>query len=767
MNRIASRLVFLFLLVFGGYAQSAYAQNCNTPVVDAAGIFGSDIGRVESAVQGLQNLGAEVRIRTYKRGENLDVIEKRLENQCLTWQSADGGRKNNLIVMMISIEDRQFGFYAGEQWRSTLEPYYTSIENDHMIPRFRDKDFAGGFVAGLERMTRLVDAKVNVSVETVPPQVIIERPVVVGEPADLSGLWSVLGWLVGLVALGAALFGLYWFVKVRAQERERRRAAQQKAVLAKQTAASRINSISQNMPLLEAQVSSLASNVSAEDGAAFEATLETIQKIAGPATESYADLDNTASDPSREGLTVQEYDQIDSAYQIRVIDPVVEAERMMKSAEEEMTKLQAVMAELPGRVNETRDLVGAKAPREINKVRELGYRTNESDRLVADANNLLELSVADLGLKRFNSARVNVEKAGKAAVDAVSLAQGLPARRSRIATRRDELQSRTGAVTASIKTGSEVFIRISLNFAESSWESVRGNGTEAEERLDWSIESLKTVETLADMKHQEWAEAEETLQEIEKSLNEADSMMRSIVALETNLHKAKNDAPSELNAAESDIGKAWKYISEYDDDIPESFEDELQEAEALLGSAKEELGKNKPDYLQVVKSAQSANSFADKILDKSRTEHEKAERLRQKAVSLMRDANSEYSKAKEYIEDHSGDVESPAKESLSQAHRYLVGLGNAGTTEKQIEVAETAERLAKEAYAKAKKDVDDAEEERARRRRAAVQTAARAVSYSSSSSHRSSRPSRPSGGSFGGSRNFGSSGRGFGGSRSW
>ena len=197
-------------------------------------------------------------------------------------------------------------------------------------------------------------------------------------------------------------------------------------------------------------------------------------------------------------------------------------------------------------------------------------------------------------------------------------------------------------------------------------------------------------------------------------------------------------------------------------------------AEAVLERARLEEAKTKPDYPEIIKLAQTANSAADLILEKSRSEHEKMERLRKKRTNLEISVKTAYSKAKEYIEDHSSDIGVSAKNSLNNAKQNLDSLITGTNLEKEVGFLETAEKQANEAYTKAENDFNDAESKRMRRRRAA------AASYSSPSGSsifgRSSGSgsvfsrsgsSSGRGRGFGGSRSFGSSGRGFGGSRKW
>jgi predicted DNA-binding protein (UPF0278 family) len=204
------------------------------------------------------------------------------------------------------------------------------------------------------------------------------------------------------------------------------------------------------------------------------------------------------------------------------------------------------------------------------------------------------------------------------------------------------LAARIETVKNRIDTGREVFDRLYMEYAETTWEPVRGNGSEAENRIDWATDAYDEAVSAAKPDEQDWLKAMDMVEKGNSWLTEAESLVESITELETNLKAGERDFPAEIDAAEADIKKAWDYINKYDDDIRESLEDDLRAAEKKVEEARTELNKEKPDFFIVCRLAREANESADKILVQARDEPETAERLRAKAASAKRDATSKY-----------------------------------------------------------------------------------------------------------------------------
>lgn len=759
-KRLTGVLAVLVACALFAPIQTASAQgSCDDIVVDEAGVFGAGIDQVATEAQKLVNLGADVRVRsvkTFGSAGNLDNYVDQIQKECNSWQATDGGYKNNLVVLIVAVDDRKTGLYYGSQWKRTLEPNWIRIQADKMNPRFRDGDFAGGFAAGLQEIQRLIDLEIHPP-SPVPqqqqPQVVVVVPTTqpreVSPPLDLSGLWRVLGWVVAIIVLAVVGYFGYQFTTAYLTRQAKRRAAQQKARLAKQATASRIAEWSEKFKGVELQISVTAVQVAEEEIKPLRNALVKAQRLYDKATMRHADLESSAGDPNRPGLTEDEYHNIEGAYNKALVE-LQEAEGLLNDVDRQAETLGKLVTDAPKAVAVARTAIGQGKSR-VAAVSQRGFKTQDEVTLTR-AKTVLNKAESSLKEKRFQAAQKAAEEAQKLANDAVTSAEDLPKQKTAAEQGIAALAQRIEAVKAKIIAGRETFEEFAAAYAQSCWLPIRGNGTEAENRINWSLRVLETARELASMEKQEWQKAQDQMAEANKWLDEAESFMRSVAALKNNLEAAKRGAPDEIQAAQADIEKATTYIKKYDPDIRESLETDLANVQKGLDDAKAELAKSKPDYLKVVKLAKQANASADQILAEARSEHEAAERLRQRAASALRDAKAAVSRAKEYIEDHPSDVKRTAKNYLGEAQETLRSAERTASLENRIQYAEKAEAAADKAYSRAESDVEEAEEER--------RPSYTYVGYSGWGSS----SSQPAGG--GGSVGFGSSSGG-GGSTGW
>gem|GEM_PF-1627084 len=689
---------------------------CNDLVTDSARAFGNNTQAVVTEAQNLEKIGADVRIVTIQTfaglAANLDAYEGQLEQRCPSWRSADGGRKNNLIVLMIAVQDRKTGLYYGDQWERALGQSWTAIQTDKMNPRFRDGDYAGGFVAGLKEIESLVDKEVHppaAPVQQQPQQVIVvvptSAPAVVTPPPDLSGLWKVLIWIVLLLAGGGALYGCYYLARMILGEREKRRTAQQEARLAKQGAASRVNELPGLLQLSEVKIDDIASKTK-DDVGSLRNKLAEAQRLADKASEEFANLQHSAGDPDKPGLSVGEYQSIEAGYK-EVIADLTKAKELLEEIDNQIDAIQGmidqgpkVLASAEGKVTAAKAQV-AEVAKTVN--------VTQAEALIKEAESNIRDARKALGDKRFNQARQLAETASSSAGKAITTAKAVLKKKTETDDAIAAMANRIEKVKAMVIAGKSLFDKISAAFAESSWKSIRGNGTEAENRVNWAIQALSDAKKKAES--QGWEEAQSLITKGNSFLDEAESFMRSIVALKQSLEAAMANAGKEIESAAIDIQKAIDFIKA-DEDARASLVDDLKPAKRALEDAKAEFALEKPDYIKVVKLAQQANSTADEVLAKARSQHEAVERLKAKAASTLRSASTAVSKAAEYIEDHSGDVSSTAEKYLSDARSIFEEAKTASTYEDRIELAEKAEKYADKAYEKAESDVSDAEDAR-------------------------------------------------------
>lgn len=354
------------------------------------------------------------------------------------------------------------------------------------------------------------------------------------------------------------------------------------------------------------------------------------------------------------------------------------------------------------------------------------------------------------------------EEAQNAASRLLGEIEAIRSRLANVQKDAEAIERRLESVRALIEEGRTLFEDLRLH-PDAVWEPVRGNGTEAEKRL----ESAASIHSGLSLRPESAWENAESAREAGRLLDEAESLMRSVAARHKALKEAQEAAPGELEAAKADIGKARTYLQEFDEDTRDSLKGDIENAWIAYDMAEAESRREKPDYLRVVELALKANREADRIYDEARKEREAAERLRRLAVSSMRDAERAYSAAKEYEEDHRRDVGSDARAMLEKA-RSALARAEAETSDlaRRVKTAAEAKELADGALQAARGEFRAAEDRRQERRRRTV------VYVPPFTSRRSSDDDSPSpwgsrGGGFGGSIGFGRSSRGGGGSGGW
>ena len=758
----------------------AMAQDCEALVVDETGLIGGQATAVQKAAQELVNDGADVRvwlIKSFGRAGNLDIYKEDAQRRCRSWQAPDGDLKNNMIVVMVSVGDKKAGIYGGSLWYEEFGSETDNIRMEEMGPRFREDDWAGGLAAALRRIHQLI---ANYKARSTGAPAVAQAPpvhsappappvVIQTEPTDFTGLWFVL--FVAL-ALGALIAGIMFFMR-QAERRAKREKAQQRAKIAKQGCVSLSTATGSDFPVFVARVKSICSRASNEDGKPILEKLEQLTRDRGNAVIKFGQLETSAGDPDREGLDVGAYDAMAEAYEGASSD-FTKVKSSMEAIDRDTKSLLTLIEQLPSEIEQATEFL-TTAITEINAVGDQGYKVQAMRSMHESASQRLSGALSACTQKKFKEGRRFCQEAVDYARTATQAAKQLPATKADVDQKLDsaladlrELDER-GLVLAG-----EAFERISEAYNEACWKPVRGNGTEAENRLDRAQETHAEAVKLASMDQQDWTKATELIGDVTRLIDEARSLLRSIHELDKHLAQAKADATSEISEARADIQKAEQFIVTHDDDVREELETQLADAQASLKEAESELSQQKPNYLEVVRIARKANESADRILAEARSEHEAAERLRERAARSIRSAERSVSACKEYLEDHSSDVGSIAA-SLGEVVSLLGRVRSGRTLEEQISLAAAAQQKADAVLKRAQVAVE--EEESARRRRAAARRASHdswgtRSSGSVFSGSGSSRGSFGSSGSFGSRGSFGSSGsigggRSFGKSGGW
>ena len=215
MKNIKSAL-FVVLAVMVMFVPLAIAQSqvCDAIVLDQANMLSaSGMSQVTTAVNSLIAQGADVRVRTIAFSPNLDISEGMLEKNCPSWQSANGGRKSTLVVIMLS-GNRKAGIVYGNAWHKALDGNWNRIMVDYMFPRFRTGDYAGGVAAGLTQLSSRIVASKDETIHPVQHNTTVQAP-------DYKGLWTVLLVFVIFGAIGLVVWALSRWYKYRSDRLDR------------------------------------------------------------------------------------------------------------------------------------------------------------------------------------------------------------------------------------------------------------------------------------------------------------------------------------------------------------------------------------------------------------------------------------------------------------------------------------------------------------------------------------------------------------------
>jgi uncharacterized membrane protein YgcG len=678
----AATIFFGLLIPAVGLSQSLDQQL----VIDDAKIFQGRIGSVEAAAGKLASQGADIRVRTiatYGSAGNLDQYEAQLEKQSPSWIDQDGNRKNNLIVLLISVQERQTGLYYGSYWEGKIGSNWLTIQTDTMNPLFRSGDYAGGTIKGLEEISGLIQGT--------------GQPQTGSQGGTGSSLWWIILLVIVVLVVGVLLFSNY------RKNKAKWLAARQKAMLAKQGAASGINELNDAVQMLEIKVNVTAGKLVSGEAATLMDGLEKAKRLVDLSAQTYGELSHSAGDPENPKLGVSELEVIETEYQ-KILASLRQARESIKGVEDQVAAVQQAIDGFPGMVAEVNTGI-EEALRKQEELQKAGFKTAYPADLVAKGRTILEQAKTLVAERQFLEGMKNVNLAADQIKLAFQAAEELPRKKQEAEAVIPALASRIEQVKELVNNSRDAFMRISQGYAEATWDSVRGNGTEAENRIDWALDAHNDALSAIGIEQQAYHQALELVYKGNSWLTEAESFMRSISELEASLKAERESAPNEIDAAQADVSKAWEYINRYDEDIRESLEEDLRSAEKKNNLAREELKKDKPDYFMVNKLAREANESADKILIQARDEHETADRLRAKAVSGRRDASAKVSIATEYVEDHHAVVNNEARSYLKKAVEALRQADSAADLNSQISLVSQAESAADQAYSLAQSDV--------------------------------------------------------------
>src|SRR5262249_9974115 len=252
-------------------------------------------------------------------------------------------------------------------------------------------------------------------------------------------------------------------------------------------------------------------------------------------------------------------------------------------------------------------------------------------------------------------------------------------------------------LAGAIEEGRKAFALVD-EFAENTWSDIRGNGSEAQAAADRAHSLWDRATKRNTMEQQDFLGAKEDLDEAEKQIAFAHTLIDSILQRLKDLEAARDTARQDIASAQSDIDQGWSYVRSNDPDVGKAPEQALAQAASLIEQANAELTRSRPDWMAIVKQAREANRLADQALANARSEVDAMNKLRQQAAHAQQLATAEVQKIVQFAGLHGEDIPASSEQKLNQlqadVQRAYGALKAAEQSEEQARAEDLREAIA-------------------------------------------------------------------------
>lgn len=598
----------------------ARAQDSGVPiVVDDAHIL--DVARVEQAARKLQTLGVDVYVRTFPsfdaRYGTLDAYVTDLVSRTPAWQGTNGQPKSNLLILAISLSERKTYIQYGSSWTPSIgaNNRYLTIQTDYMNPRFRDGDYTGGFIAGLDQCYAVINNQLHPSATPA------------ARPVDLSGLWTVL-WFALLAGLAITLAAFAW---KGAAILRRARAARQNALVAatqKQNQAATLVTTLQGETLqgLQLNLQALAERVPPDQLAELQAVYRTIEQAVTAAVMHYGSLapftpgDRQMSTTALQGV-IQSYDQ--------VIQELTAVQQSAANLDSQLVAILNAITHAGPAIDQAQTAI-ARAKEAVSTAAGQGFKTTEVAPAVATAEATASEARSVLAQRQYVQALKLATDASTTAQSAAQAAQELPQRKAQYAQQAAVLQARLDRLRQeTLPPAQTTLTRVRSRYAPSAWQPIADACATAESALRDGAQALADGQAHASDERQEWTQALQCLDTAAHHLDTADQALATIPDLETRLATAEAQMPVKLEQASNQIAVAQRYLAEHAD-LNGVYQTRLQTAHAKLDEGGSVAQRQPTDVLAALALADAAYQEAALTLAAAQGEVAKREEERRR-----------------------------------------------------------------------------------------------------------------------------------------
>lgn len=262
-----------------------------------------------------------------------------------------------------------------------------------------------------------------------------------------------------------------------------------------------------------------------------------------------------------------------------------------------------------------------------------------------------------------------------------------------------QLPAAIDALEARLPAAETAFDRLN-GYAPSSWQPVKGNLEEARKRIAYARTEVERGSAVLASDH---PAAAGSVRAARDALAQAGSLLDAIERLATSLDEARGRLTAEIEAAAADLERARTAVAGR---VDPAGREKVLEAERLLALARAGAASATPDVLVALKQALQANATADEVLAGARETEERLAREAAVLTAALRSAEVSVARAADFIAARRRGVGRVARTRLAEAERHLEAARETADGGAAAGEANTAERLADEAYRLASEDFE-------------------------------------------------------------
>lgn len=304
--------LMLTLLVLA-LVRPALADECTSPVFDTTGkINASEIEPLLKKIAGDGADPALVRVITtaeMNKHGNLDKYAGDMLGRCPAWQSAGGRLKSNIFLLILEPNGKVAVQFAKKGPFQNVLTHNKIVDiGEEMGGLISKGDLTGAAKAGLIRTHTLLSTTKAAAIVSSGPVTIVNHN---EKPADLSGGFSFLKWLLLAGVIGA---GIWLFIRYRIAKSERD-AAQQQAQTTRGSCNNLITGFESHLNTIGALLTPLKMTIHASEFSALQDQLETLKSNMDSAKSQYVSMIGSANDPESVGLSADAYNAMTATFE--------------------------------------------------------------------------------------------------------------------------------------------------------------------------------------------------------------------------------------------------------------------------------------------------------------------------------------------------------------------------------------------------------------------------------------------------------------------